>query len=44
MEKIFAVVKVPENKKMTIGTFYLTGEANSWWNILKHKWQESELT
>ena len=30
MEKIFAIVEVPENKKVNIGTFYLTGEADIW--------------
>jgi len=28
MEKIFTVVKVPDEKKVNIGTFYLTREAN----------------
>jgi len=28
MEKIFAIVEVPENKKVNIGTFYLAGEAD----------------
>jgi len=37
MEKIFAVVEVLENKKINIGTFYLTEEPNVWWNTLKHK-------
>jgi len=30
MEKIFAVVEVPKDKNMNIGTFYLTGEADIW--------------
>jgi len=42
--KIFAVFEVLEAKKVNVGTFYLTGEANNWWNTLKHKWKESELT
>ena len=44
MEKIFAIVEVPENKKVNIGTFYLAGEADIWWNTVKGRWQESELT
>jgi len=28
MEKIFTVVEVPEEKKMNIGTYFLSGEAN----------------
>jgi len=30
MEKIFIVVDVPEEKKVNMGIFYLTGEANNW--------------
>jgi len=37
MKKIFAVVEVPKDKKVNIGTFYLTKEADIWWNTLKHK-------
>ena len=44
MEKIFALVEVPENKKVNIGTFYLTGEADIWWNTVKGRRQESEFT
>jgi len=44
MEKIFAVVEVPKNKKVNIGTFYLAGEADIWWNTVKCRWQESKLT
>ena len=44
MEKIFTVVEVPKSKKVNIGTFYLAGEADIWWNTIKHKWQELELT
>jgi len=35
MEKIFTVVKVPEEKKVNIRTYYLTGEADIWWIIVK---------
>jgi len=44
MEKIFTVVEVPENKKVNIGTFYLTGEADIWWTTVRCKWQGAELT
>jgi len=44
MEKIFAVVKVPKEKKVNIETFYLASEADIWWNTMKNKLQGSELT
>ena len=31
IEKIFALIEVPENKMMNIGTFYLTGETLPNW-------------
>ena len=31
MEKVFNVTKVPEDKRVNIRIFYLTGEANIWW-------------
>jgi len=37
MEKIFAVVEVPEEKKVNIGTFYLAGEADIWCSTVKDK-------
>ena len=37
MEKIFTVVEVPGDKKVNIGTFYLTGETDIWWNTVKNK-------
>jgi len=37
MEKIFTVVEVPEEKKVNIGTYYLSGEADIWWNTVKDK-------
>ena len=37
MEKIFTVVEVPEEKKVNIGTYYLSGEADSWQNTVKDK-------
>jgi len=30
MEKIFTTVEVPEEKKVNIRTFYLTGEVDIW--------------
>ena len=33
----FTVVEVPEEKKLNIGTYYLTGEADIWWNTVKDK-------
>jgi len=44
MEKIFAVIKVPEKKKVSTGTFYPTGEANIWWNIVKDGLTGPKLT
>ena len=37
MEKIFTVVEVSKEKKVNIGTYYLTGEADIWWNTVKDK-------
>jgi len=34
-EKIFTIVEIPEDKKVNIGMFYLTSEANIWWNTIK---------
>ena len=33
----FAVIEVPGDKRVNIGTFYLTGETNIWWNIVKNR-------
>jgi len=35
MEKIFTVVKVPEEKKVNIGTYCLSGTNDIWSNIVK---------
>ena len=35
MEKIFTMVEVLEKKKVNIGTYYLSGEADIWWNTVK---------
>ena len=37
MEKIITVVKGPKEKKVNIGMYYLTGEADIWWNTIKDK-------
>jgi len=44
MEKIFTVVEVPEKKKVNIGTYYLTNEADIWWNTVKDKLVGPEFT
>ena len=37
MEKIFTVTEVLGDKRVNIGTFYLTGEIDIWWNIIKNR-------
>jgi len=37
MKKTFIVVEVPDEKKVNIRTFYLTGEASIWWNNIKDR-------
>jgi len=44
MEKIFTVVEVPEEKKVNIKTYYLTGEADIWLNTVKDKRVGPEFT
>jgi len=44
MEKIFTVAEMPEEKKANIGTYYLTGEADIWWNAVKDKLVGPEFT
>ena len=44
MEKIFAVVEVPERNKVNIGKYYLTGKADIWWNTIKDKLIGLEFT
>jgi len=44
MERIFVMIEVLEEKTVNIWTFYLTGEADIWWNTVRYKWQGSELT
>ena len=38
------MVQVPEEKKVNIGTHYLTGEAYIWWNTIKDKLVGPEFT
>lgn len=33
----FTVIEVPRDKRVNIGTFYLTSETNMWWNIVKNR-------
>ena len=44
MEKIFAAVKVPREENVSIGTFYLPDEADTWWSTVKDKFQGPKLT
>jgi len=44
MEKIFTEVEVPEEKKVNIRTYYLTSEADIWWNTIKDKLIGPEFT
>ena len=37
MEKVFTVIEVSGDKRVNIGTFYLTGESNIWWNTVKNR-------
>ena len=44
MEKIFTILEVPEDTKVNIGMFYLTGEANIWWNTIKDRLLRPDFT
>jgi len=44
MEKIFTVIEVPEEKRVNIRTYYLTGEADIWLNTVKDKLVGPEFT
>lgn len=44
MENIFTIAKVPDEKKVSIGTFCLTGEADIWWNTMKDRLLGPEFT
>jgi len=37
MEEVFTVIEIPGDKRVNIGTFYLTGETDIWWNIVKNR-------
>ena len=44
MEKIFDVVKVSDNKRINIRTFYLSGRADMWWETVRTTFQTPEAT
>jgi len=44
MDKIITMVEVPEGKRVNIGTYYLTGETDIWWNTMKDKLVGPEFT
>jgi len=44
IEKIFIIVEDLEEKKMNIGMFYLTVEADIWWNTVKDRLLGPNLT
>jgi len=44
MEKIFTVIKVPEEKRVNIMTFYLPEEASICWSTAKDRLIGAELT
>ena len=44
MEKIFTVVEVTNEKKVNVGTFYLTREADIWWNIVQDRQLRPKFT
>jgi len=39
MKKIFDVVEVPDNKRINIGTFYLSRTADMWWGTVRTTFQ-----
>jgi len=44
MRKIFAVIEVPEEKKVDIETLYLMREVDIWWSTVKDRLVGPELT
>ena len=40
----FIVIEVSGDKRVNIGTFYLTGETNIWWNTVKNRLLEFGFT
>ena len=37
MENVFTVTEIPGDKRVNIGTFYLTDKTNIWWNTAKNR-------
>ena len=44
MEKIFVVIEVLEEKRVNVGMFYLTAEADIWWSTVKDRLIVPKLT
>ena len=44
MKKIFTIVEVLEENKVTIKALYFPGEAEIWWNTMKDKFTGPEFT
>jgi len=44
MENIFILIKVLEEKKVKIGTFYVTRDVDIWWSPVKDRLVGPELT
>jgi len=44
MEKIFTVIEVSEEKRVNIGTFYLTRVVDIWWSTVKDRLIGPKLT
>ena len=37
MEKVFTVIEILGDKRVSIGIFHLTGKTDIWWNIIKNR-------
>ena len=44
MEKDFAIIKVPEEKRVNITRCYLTGKVDIWWSTVKDRLVGPEFT
>ena len=44
MKNIFTIIEVPEEKRVNIMTFYLTGKAYIWWSTVKDRLVGPEFT
>ena len=44
MEKTSTLIEVPEEKRVNIGTFYLTRKADFWWNTVRDRLVGPKLT